>query len=232
MPCWWCRVVSHDMVFLLFQNPQNPLSIYISREQPPSHVLSLVAFDVDFVGVKFYVISPNKYIYILYIYICLTCVLLYVLIKGCCDVGNTWPEKSPVSAAGFCGAGGPRAMFFLHHGKSWLKPFTNHHIDSLANHAVIKTRCDENNKKSGFAYIVNDQCKNSKILEIHCLIVWVISNHDMHFCNFHIKSIPIIALFNITCHELNNTLCCILFMIYVIKAQNHLNLDKRRYLQK
>ena len=47
---------------------------------------------------------------------------------ACRDVWNTWPsglrspQKPPASPSGFVVTGGPRAMYFTHHGKPWLKP--------------------------------------------------------------------------------------------------------------
>ena len=47
---------------------------------------------------------------------------------ACRDVWNTWHEglRSPQNPTGkpegFVATGGPRAMYFTHHGKPWLKP--------------------------------------------------------------------------------------------------------------
>ena len=49
---------------------------------------------------------------------------------ACRDVWNTWPsglrspQNPPASPSGFVVTGGPRAMYFTHHGKPWLKPIT------------------------------------------------------------------------------------------------------------
>ena len=41
-----------------------------------------------------------------------------------------WPEaRGPcTSPSGFVVTGGPRAMYFTHHGKPWLKPITRHYL--------------------------------------------------------------------------------------------------------
>ena len=44
------------------------------------------------------------------------------------DVWNTWheglrsPQNPTAKPEGFVATGGPRAMYFTHHGKPWLKP--------------------------------------------------------------------------------------------------------------
>ena len=44
-------------------------------------------------------------------------------------VWNTWheglrsPQNPTAKPEGFVATGGPRAMYFTHHGKPWLKPF-------------------------------------------------------------------------------------------------------------
>ena len=49
---------------------------------------------------------------------------------ACRDVWNTWPsglrspQNPPASPSGFVVTGGPRAMYFTHHGKPWLKPIS------------------------------------------------------------------------------------------------------------
>ena len=51
---------------------------------------------------------------------------------ACRDVWNTWPlglqspQNPPASPSGFVVPGVPRAMYFTHHGKPWLKPTTRH----------------------------------------------------------------------------------------------------------
>ena len=51
---------------------------------------------------------------------------------ACRDVWNTWPsglrspQNPPASPSGFVVPGVPRAMYFTHHGKPWLKPTTKH----------------------------------------------------------------------------------------------------------
>ena len=48
---------------------------------------------------------------------------------ACRDVWNTWheglrsPQNPTAKPEGFVATGGPRAMYFTHHGKPWLKPF-------------------------------------------------------------------------------------------------------------
>ena len=50
------------------------------------------------------------------------------LIMACRDVWNTWheglraPQNPTAKPEGFVATGGPRAMYFTHHGKPWLKP--------------------------------------------------------------------------------------------------------------
>ena len=57
---------------------------------------------------------------------------------ACRDVWNTWPsglrspQNPPASPSGFVVTGGPRAMYFTHHGKPWLKPITKQRRLSLA----------------------------------------------------------------------------------------------------
>ena len=47
---------------------------------------------------------------------------------ACRDVWNTWheglqaPQNPTAKPEGFVATGGPRAMYFTHHGKPWLKP--------------------------------------------------------------------------------------------------------------
>ena len=47
---------------------------------------------------------------------------------ACRDVWNTWheglrsPQNPTAKPKGFVATGGPRAMYFTHHGKPWLKP--------------------------------------------------------------------------------------------------------------
>ena len=54
--------------------------------------------------------------------------LIKVLIMACRDVWNTWheglraPQNPTAKPEGFVATGGPRAMYFTHHGKPWLKP--------------------------------------------------------------------------------------------------------------
>ena len=51
---------------------------------------------------------------------------------ACRDVWNTSPsglrspQNPPASPSGFVLTGGPRAMYFTHHGKPWLKPIITH----------------------------------------------------------------------------------------------------------
>ena len=53
---------------------------------------------------------------------------------ACRDVWNTWPsglrspQNPPASPSGFVVTGGPRAMYFTHHGKPWLKPIAHYLI--------------------------------------------------------------------------------------------------------
>ena len=47
---------------------------------------------------------------------------------ACRDVWNTWheglrsPQNPTAKPEGFVATGGPRAMYFTHHGKPWFKP--------------------------------------------------------------------------------------------------------------
>ena len=56
---------------------------------------------------------------------------------ACRDVWNTWPsglrspQNPPASPSGFVVTGGPRAMYFTHHGKPWLKPIVNFNREAL-----------------------------------------------------------------------------------------------------
>ena len=58
---------------------------------------------------------------------------------ACRDVWNTWPsglrspQNPPASPSGFVVTGGPRAMYFTHHGKPWLKPITTPFIHNKTN---------------------------------------------------------------------------------------------------
>ena len=53
---------------------------------------------------------------------------------ACRDVWNTWPsglrspQNPPASPSGFVVTGGPRAMYFTHHGKPWLKPIPSYGV--------------------------------------------------------------------------------------------------------
>ena len=55
-------------------------------------------------------------------------VMLYVLFMACRDVWNTWhegrrsPQNPTAKPEGFVATGGPRAMYFTHHGKPWIRP--------------------------------------------------------------------------------------------------------------
>ena len=75
---------------------------------------------------------------------------------ACRDVWNTWPsglrspQNPPASPSGFVVTGGPRAMYFTHHGKPWLKPITKHYFyDAIADCDVIWIHVGSSWKRDG-----------------------------------------------------------------------------------
>ena len=62
---------------------------------------------------------------------------------ACRDVWNTWheglrsPQNPTAKPEGFVATGGPRAMYFTHHGKPWLKPIIAHPLGKIWYKTVV-----------------------------------------------------------------------------------------------
>ena len=62
---------------------------------------------------------------------------------ACRDVWNTWheglrsPQNPTAKPEGFVATGGPRAMYFTHHGKPWLKPIIARPLGKLWYKTVV-----------------------------------------------------------------------------------------------
>ena len=71
---------------------------------------------------------------------------------ACRDVWNIWPsglrspQNPPASPSGFVVTGGPRAMYFTHHGKPWLKPIIWHSTGRTGRHEVACSRADRTHR--------------------------------------------------------------------------------------
>ena len=103
---------------------------------------------------------------------------------ACRDVWNTWPsglrspQNPPASPSGFVVTGGPRAMYFTHHGKPWLKPITES-SNCLKGTRGHRNYCYENNRNE---FNPCGRACSKKTVYVKTFFIIVITTFSMYEC--------------------------------------------------
>ena len=132
---------------------------------------------------------------------------------ACRDVWNTWhkglrsPQNPTAKPEGFVATGGPRAMYFTHHGKPWLKPIIARPLGKLWYKTVVTLHKwsqqqrqsttaidDSNRRRNKLGLGCSREATAPLILIFKLLFLWLnIGRHFKGITQFH------------NCHSLKHT---------------------------
>ena len=120
---------------------------------------------------------------------------------ACRDVWNTWheglrsPQNPTAKPEGFVATGGPRAMYFTHHGKPWLKPIIARPFEKIWYKTVFfftqmkstTTAIDESNRRRNKLGLgCSREATAPLILIFKLLFLWLnIGRHFKGITQFH-----------------------------------------------